>query len=74
MWNQRNHNSGRCCRQMVSTYVRDYLYPPSQLGPCRQLNLNPSRQLVSRYERDYFEIDKTPPTHNPELGNGPKIG
>jgi len=24
--------------------------------------------------RDYFEIENTPPTHNPELGNGPKIG
>ena len=36
--------------------------------------LYPRRQLVSRYVRDYFEIENTPPIHNPELGNGPKIG
>ena len=36
--------------------------------------LYPWRQLISTYVRDYFEIQKTPPTNNPELGNGPKIG
>ncbi len=36
--------------------------------------LYPRRQLISTYVRDYFEIENTPPTNSPELGNGPKIG
>ena len=36
--------------------------------------LYPRHQLISTYVRDYFEIENTPPTNSPELGNGPKIG